>query len=177
MACVLTQGYNFAGCKGGGGGISEVLITELANVTALALTSNQYSTITMASTKVFRRYILDNEMGSFNDPLTYTPESGVYSYEHQVDFTIKGLTVALKAEIKLIAQNTILMIVKDRKGGYWMAGTEGATVADAKGMDLMTVDSPSGKLLNDFNGFNLSFRGKSTDYMHSVDSSLIAGII
>jgi hypothetical protein len=177
MACALTSGYNFAGCKGGGSGISEVLITELANVTAIVFTSNNITTITMASGKVFRRYILDQEMGSFNDPLTYTKESGTITYEHQVDFTIKGLTLALKTEIKLIAQNTLLMIVKDRNGNYHMAGTDGATIGNAKGMDLMTADAPSGKALVDFNGFILSFRGLSTDYMHTVDSSIIAAII
>lgn len=177
MSCALTQGYSFAGCKGGGGGISEVLMTEIANVSAIAFTSNQITTITMVATKVFRRYILDSEMGSFNDPLTYTDASGTVTYEHQVDFTIKGLTVALKSEIKLLAQNKLLMIVKDRNGVYWMAGTDGATIANAKGMDLMTVDSPSGRALVDFNGFNLSFRGKSTDFMHTVDSSIISGII
>lgn len=170
MACLLTAGYNFAGCKGGASGVSEVLITEFSNVTALALTANVYTTITMATGTQFRQYVLDNEMGLFNDPLAYTDASGTITYEHQVDFTIKGLTIALKAELKLVAQNKLIMIVKDRNGLYWLAGQE-------KGMDLMTIDSPSGKVMTDFNGFNLSFKGKSTDYMHTVSSSLIAALL
>ena len=31
MACLLTQGYTFLGCKGGAGGIKKVYITEFEN--------------------------------------------------------------------------------------------------------------------------------------------------
>lgn len=176
MSCALTQGYTYTACKGGAGGISEVLITEIANITATALTTGVFTTITMASTKQFRRYILAKQMGSADDVMTYTDESGVISYEHQVDFSIKGLTNALKAEIKLIAQNTLVIIVKDRSGNYWAYGM-GAVLADSKGMDFVTAGSPLGKALTDFNGFNLSFRGMETDYAHQVSSGIITALL
>ena len=72
MPCLLTSGYNFAGCKGGAGGISEVLITEIDNLTSSTLTANVYTALTMSTGKQFRRYILDKEMGSWSDNGTYT---------------------------------------------------------------------------------------------------------
>lgn len=170
MACALTSGYNFYGCKGGAGGISEVLITEIANVTATTLTANVYTAITMATGTQFRRYVLDKEMGTWSDNGTYTKESGTWTYAPTVDFTIKGVSTALQAEIKLIAQNTLIMIVKDRNGVYRLFGKE-------KGMDLMTAENAGGKAMTDFNGFNLNFVGGETDYAHEVSSGIITALL
>jgi hypothetical protein len=170
MACLLTQGYNFAGCKGGGGGIDEVLITEFANVISKTASADVYTAIGMTVGTQFRRYILDSEMGDHDDPVTYTKESGTVTYAPVVNFTIKGLTSALKAEIKLIAQNKLCMIVKDRNGVYWFYGAQ-------KGMDLMTGSAGSGRALTDFNGFNLNFMGQETDYAKTVNPALIAALI
>lgn len=170
MACLLTSGYNFSGCKGGAGGISEVLITEIDNVTATTLTANVYTAITMASTKQFRRYILDKEMGTWSDNGTYTKESGTWTYEPTVAFTIKGVSTALQAEIKLIAQNTLIIIVKDRNGVYRLFGRE-------KGMDLMTAENTVGKAMTDFAGFNLNFVGGEIDYAHEVSSGIITALL
>jgi hypothetical protein len=178
MACLLTQGYDFAGCKGGGGGISEVLITEFSNVSSIALTSNVVTTITMVSTKVFRRYILDKNMGTWSDNATFTPESGTWSYAPTVSFSIKGLSTSLQSEIKLLGQNVVIMIVKDRNGVYRMFGQNlTSSVLSGKGMDLLTVESTAGKALTDFNGFNLTFAGQELDYAHEVNSAIIAGIL
>ena len=170
MACLLTSGYNYAGCKGGAGGISEVLITEFANLTALVLTANIYTTLTMATGKQFRRYLLDKEMGSWSDNGTYTKESGTFTYAPTVEFTIKSISTALQAEIKLIAQNTLIMIVKDRNGVYRLYAPE-------KGMDLMTANSGTSKELTSFTGFTLNFMGGETDFAHEVNPALIAALL
>lgn len=170
MPCALSSGYNFAGCKGGAGGISEVLITEIANLTASTLTANVYTALTMATGTQFRRYVLDKEMGSWSDNGTFTKESGTWTYEPTVAFTVKGVSTALQAEIKLIAQNTLIMIVKDRNNVYRLFGRE-------KGMDLMTAENAGGKALTDFYGFNLNFVGGETDYAHEVSSGIISALL
>jgi hypothetical protein len=170
MPCLLTSGYNFAGCKGGAGGISEVLITEIENLTSSTFTANVYTALTMSTGKQFRRYILDKEMGSWSDNGTYTKESGTYTYAPTVSFTIKGISTALQAELKLIAQNTLILIVKDRNGVYRLFGRE-------KGMDLMTVESTVGKAMTDFAGFNLNFVGGEIDFAHEVQTSLITALL
>lgn len=170
MACALTQGYDFTGCKGGAGGISEVLITEYANVTATAVTSGVYTTITMASGKQFRRYNLDMEMGTTNDPFAYTMASGSRVYAPKIGFQIKGFSTAVQLEIELLSKNHLIMIVKYNNGLYRMFGIE-------KGMNLMTVADDSGKAYEDFNGFDLAFEGKSTIPAMAVSSSIITALL
>ncbi len=170
MACSLTQGYTFTGCKGGAGGISEVLITELENITASTLTSGVYTAITMASGKQFRRYILDREMGSASDPYAYTVTSGAQVWSPKITFSIKNFTTAVQLEIGLLAQNHLAMIVKTNDGTYRMYGIE-------KGMDLMTYNDDTGKMYEDVKGFELNFESKSTIPAYAVQSSIITALL
>jgi hypothetical protein len=172
MSCDLTSNYTYIGCKGGAGGIKEVLMTEFANVSSYTVTSNTHiiTAITMDGSTKFRQYKLDKEMGFFTNAGTYTPASGSISYEPQIDFTIKTLTTALVTEITMISKNELVMIVRDAVDNYWLFGKE-------RGMDLMTWNAESGTAFADFNGFKLSFKGKEIQPIYKVDSSIIAALI
>jgi hypothetical protein len=170
MACALTTSYNFLGCGGGAGGIQEVLMTEAANVTAYTVTANVITAITQAGVTVFRRYQLDKEMGMATANGTKTTASGAWIYEPQIDFTIKTLTIAMQAEIKLMAQNNLIMIIKDNNGVYWGFGFD-------RFMELMSASAETGTGMADFNGNKLSFKGKETQHIYQVDSSIIAGLL
>lgn len=168
--CLLSQGYSYVGCKTGAGGIRRVLITEFENVTAYTIAANVITGITKPVGKVFREYLLDKEMGSFSDNGTHTLASGTNSYAPTIDFTIKSLTTSVKNEIKLLSQNTLLMICESRDGTYWLFGK-------VNGMDLLTWSAESGKALTDFRGQNLHFEGKESDYSMEVSSAIIAGLL
>lgn len=170
MACALTTSYTYVGCGGGAGGIQEVLITEAANVTAYTLTANVITSITQAGSTVFRRYVLDKEMGSFSSNGNKQTANGTWIYEPTIDFTIKALTISMQAEIKLLAQNNLIMIVKDNNGIYWGLGFD-------RYMELVTATAESGTAMGDFNGNKLSFKGKETVHMYKVDDTIISGLL
>lgn len=171
MACVLTQGYSFAGCKGGAGGIKQILITEYANLTvAPTLTAGIYTAFALATGKQFRLYDLDQEMGEASDDLTYTKETGNITYLHKNGFTIKGFTTAMQLEIGLLAKNHLITIIRDSNDVYRVYGLE-------KGMDLMTVVNSTGKKYEDANGFDLAFESKSTIPAYAISSSLITTLL
>lgn len=169
MACLLTSGYSFLGCKGGAGGIKNFYITEIANVVGgtFVASAGIVTTFTLASSTVFRTYALDKEMGMFSNPGTFTPASGSISYEPQIDFTIKTLTTTMIQEIQLIAQNTVVCIVQDINDTYWLFGKD-------RGLDLLTWSAESGTAITDFNGFKLSFKGKEVLPIYKVTSALMA---
>jgi hypothetical protein len=169
MACLLTQGYTFTGCKGGISGIDEVRITEFDNVTAYTLTAGVITAITMSGVTKFRKYILDKEMGMDSDDLTFTPGTGTITYAHKVDFTIKGQTTSVKNELALVAQNVLMIMTKRRNGTYWMFGI-------TKGMDLVTATSGTSKESAGFTGHNLSFIGLEPAFAYEVDASIVAAI-
>lgn len=169
MACALTQGYTYIGCKGSLSGLDEVRLTEFANVTAITVTANVVTAITMTASTKFRKYVLDKDMGMDSDDLAFTPGTGTITYTHKVDFTIKGQTTTVKQEIELVAKNVLLIITKRRDGTYWLFGR-------TKGMDLMTASSGTAKEAAGFTGHNLSFQGLEPNFALEVDSTIIAGI-
>ena len=174
MACILTSGYTFLGCKAGAGGIKKVYITEFENNSgtgyAFTATAGLVTAYTLATGKKYRVYSLDKEMGMFTSPGTYTPASGTISYEPQIDFTIKKLTTAVIQEIQLVAQNVLTMMVEDINGDYWLFGKD-------QGMDLLTWSTESGTAITDMNGHKLSFKGKEIAPIYKVTSTLIANLI
>ena len=120
MACILTSGYTFLGCKGGASGIKKIYLTEFENNSGtgytFTATAGLVTAYTLATSKKYRVYALDKEMGMFTSPGTYTPASGTISYEPQIDFTIKKLTTTVIQEIQLVAQNVLTMMVEDING-------------------------------------------------------------
>ena len=170
MACPLTQGYSFLGCKGGAGGIKRVLLSEFANKNTQTIVAGVITAITLDTGTQFREYLLDKEMGFFSDNGAWTKASGVKSYAPMVDFTIKGLTTAVRQEMDLVAQNTLLIIVESKAGVYYMFGYD-------SGMDLMTWGVESGTGLIDFNGMKMHFEGQEITPIYEVSSGLIASLL
>lgn len=170
MACALTSGYTYIGCKGGLSGLDEVMWTEFANVTAITVTANVVTAITQAGTTVYRLLVLDKEMGMDSSDMTFTSASGTISSLHKVDFTIKGITTAMQAELKLAMQNVLNVIVKRRNGTYWMYGR-------TKGMDILTTTAGTAKEATGFTGHNISMQGIEPDFAIEVDSTIIAGLL
>lgn len=171
MACILTSGYTFAGCKGGAGGASQVLFTEFANlVTAPTLAAGIYTAFALSAGKQFRLYDLAQEMTSANDDGAYSKDAGAWVYTQKIDFTIKGFTTAMQLEINLLAKNTLIAIVRDSNDVYRCYGI-------SKGMDLMTAVNGTGKKYEDANGFDLSFETKQLIPAHVVQTSLIATLL
>ena len=176
MACALTLGYNYNACKGGAGGIKRVLITEVANVTAVTVTANVITAMTLPTGKLFREYDLDKEMGYFKSPLTADVKSDNLVYNHEVGFGIKKFATTIAAEIKLLASNWLYIIVEDRNGKYRAFGI-GSTLPHSNGMNLETVSDDSGKAMLDYNGFELVFKSMEDTYAMEVQSSIIAALL
>ena len=177
MACVLTQGYDFNGCKGGAGGIKRVLITEAANVTAYTLTSNVITAITLSSGKQFREYKLDAEMGAAESPMTGDPKTDNITYAHKVMFTIKKFTTAVAAELKLVASNWTIAIVEDRNGKYRAYGL-GTALSKANFLQMVSHGDATGTAMTDFNGFaDITLQSTEDNFAYEVNSGIIAGLL
>jgi hypothetical protein len=170
MACPLTQGYSFLGCKGGAGGIKRVLITEFANKNTQTFLAGVITALSLDVGTLFRQYVLDKEMGFFSDNGAWTKASGTISYAPMVDFTIKGLTTPVRQELHLVAQNTLMIIVESKAGIYYMFGYD-------SGMDLMTWGMESGTAIIDFNGNKLHFEGQETIPVYEVAAGLIPALL
>lgn len=169
MSCALTQGYNLD-CRDSVGGVKEVYISELGNITAAPVTSGTITSITMVTGSQFRKYQLQPQTASFEDAIQTNSANGTIFYEPSFTMTIRKLQASLRNEIRLLAQNKLALIVLDRNGKYWALGF-------TNGMELQNSKVMSGKAMGDFNGYELAFKGAEELPACEVSGSLISALL
>lgn len=166
MSCALTQGYTLD-CRDNVGGIKEIYITELGNKATLTAASGVITAFTLSSGKQFFKYELEKETAELTENFQTNDVNGTVFYEQDIMLPIRKLQASTRNEIKLLAQNRLMIIVKDRNGKYWLLG-------ENNGCELQPSTGKTGKAMGDFNGYELTFKGKEEDPMQEVSSGLIA---
>jgi len=166
MACVLTSSRTLA-CRDAVGGIKKIYITELANKSAITASAGAISAFTLSTGKQFWTYDLVKETAEYEQKINTSVEAGTVFYETELKVMLHKTSVATRNELKLIAQNQLMIIILDRNGDYWLMG-------ESNGADLVPSTSKSGKAMGDFNGYELVFNAKESDLMQTVASGLIA---
>ena len=169
MACALTQDITL-GCRDSVGGIKTIYVTELANKSTLTSASGVITAFTLSTGKQFWQYDLEKEVGSFTENIQTSVENGTVFYEQDVTFSIHKVQASLQQELKLLAQNRVMVIVLDRNGKYWLFG-------ETNGCDLQPSTAASGRTMGEFNGYTLNLKGKEPAPANEVSSNLIATLI
>jgi hypothetical protein len=164
MPCALTQGYSLD-CKDSAGGITEVYFIELANVSGIVSASGVVTGLTKASGKHFWKYELPKETGSFTHNPTVSTENGTLFFEQNLTIVVNKLSASINTELKLLAQNILVAVVKDNNNKYWMLGKE-------RGLDMSGSTSGSGTAFGDRSGYSLVFVGKEPDQLYEVNSTV-----
>ena len=67
----------------------------------------------------------------------------------------------------LLAQSTLMIIVLDQNGKYWVVGQE-------NGADLTASTQSAGKAYGDLNGTTVSFMGKESSPAREMDAATFA---
>ena len=168
MPCALTQGYSLD-CKDSAGGITEVYFIEKGNVSAIVAASGVVTGLTKAAGKRFWKYELPKETGSFTHNPTVSSENGTLFFEQNLTIVVNKLSAAINTELKLLAQNILIAVVKDNNNKYWMIGKE-------RGLDMSGSTSGSGTAFGDRSGYSLVFIGKEPDQLYEVNSTVAAAL-
>lgn len=165
MACNIVEGYAIA-CRDSIGGIKTVFATEFENVQSFTESSGVATAVTVISGTKFWSYNLEKENAEMTENETGSVENGTLFWEQTLTFTLKKLTAAQRNNMKILAQNRLVIIVLDNNGLYWVLGRH-------NGMDKVgTNDAKSGKALGDMSGYTLSFTGKETNPMYSFTGTV-----
>ena len=168
MPCALSSGYALD-CKDSSGGITEVYFIEKANVSSVATASGVVTGLTKASGKRFWKYELPKETGNFTNNPQVSTENGTLFFEQGLTIVINKLSAAVNTELKLLAQNVLIAVVKDNNNKFWMLGKE-------RGVDMAASESGSGTAFGDRSGYTLNFTGKEPDQLYEVNSSVAAAL-
>lgn len=168
MACALTQGYTLD-CRDSLGGIVEVYFTEAANVTTSTEASGVITALTKAAGKRFWKYALVKDTSMFNQTITASVANGTVFYTQELQIILNKLQTNTRNEILLLAQNSLVAVVKDSNGIYWYLGK-------TRGIDLTAGSAATGTAQGDRSGFTLTFSGAEPAMAPSVNQSVYSAL-
>jgi hypothetical protein len=166
MACAISSNYNLD-CRDSRGGVFTAFVIEHENVTSMTVASGVVTALVKAEGKQFRKYNLIAHTGEGTQELTGSREAGSLSTKQTVKFPINKMTVAVRNEILLLAQNRLIWVLTDNNGNSWLFGYK-------FGLTLSAAPATLGKALADRNGVELTFEGDEPEYALHVQSSVVA---
>ena len=155
MACNLTTGF-INDCKNSAGGISVVYVAPFSGKGNLSIVSgsvaNTGSFLTSGSGAQFFQYNLRKATSTAKETIKVSEANGTVYYEPEVDLVLTRTEVQKQNELKTVAQQSVMVIVKDHTfgtGSYWLYGSDA-------GLEL-SGDQTTGKAFGDLNGYTLKF--------------------
>lgn len=168
MSCILTTGFTLD-CKTASAGIKSIYLVEWDALATLTKSSGEVSAHTLDGGKSYFKYELEKETATMNWRTIPSTENGTVFYEADVVARLHKVTTAQRNEIKLLAQNRLLLIASDSEGNYWLLGAD-------YGVQLQQSESNFGQAFGDFKGHVLNFLHKETDLPMKVQSAVVASL-
>ena len=86
-----------------------------------------------------------------------------------LQFIINKLQVAVRNELRLLARNRVLAIVRDQNDRYWLLGA-------ANGCDMSAGTAQTGTTFGDRSGYDITLTGMEVEPMYLVSGTLLSGI-
>lgn len=166
MACTQTLSGLAADCSGNIGGIKNVYLANFADVTAITVTTNQISAITMASTKKFKKYAFKRGTGSMSSTLNVDANNGTNYVSTDLVLQFNRMETTKRVEMAALAQGELVAIVEDMNGKFWYLGQEEPVQATAG-------DGQTGTARSDGNRYTLTLQDITATFPIEVASTVI----
>ena len=166
MACTQTLSGLAADCAGNIGGIKNVYLANFADVTAITVTTNQISAITMASTKKFKKYAFKRGTGSMSSTLNVDATAGTNYVSTDLVLQFNRMETTKRVEMTALAQGELVAIVEDMNGKFWYLGYDEPVSASAG-------DGQTGTARSDGNRYTLTLQDVSQTWPIETASTVI----
>ena len=170
MACNQTLSGLVKDCSPSMGGITEVLLANREDVSAVTADTGKVTEITMASSAKFKKYTFARNTGSMTSTYTIDQASGVRYVTTDLLLQFNRMETAKRVEISALAVNDLVAIVKDANGIYWYLGYDEPVNASAG-------DGQTGTARGDANRYTITLQDNSKEMPMEVDSTIIAALI
>lgn len=152
------------------GGIVEVLAANYSAVTEVTLADEKISAITMAEGEKFAKYAFAKNTGSLTSNYTISLENGTRYVASDLVLVFNRMETAKRIEMTALAQNDLVLIVKDANGKYWYLGKDEPVNATAG-------DGLTGTARGDRNGYSITLQDNSAQMPYEVDETIIAALV
>lgn len=170
MSCTQTLSGLAKDCAANMGGIVEALIALYDDVTAVTITSDVISAITMASGKKFKVYHFAKNTGNLNSTYTIDPASGVKYVSSDLLLQFNRMQTTARVEVTALALADLVVIVKDANGKYWYLGKDEPVNASAS-------DGQTGTARGDANRYTITLHDESKEMPYEVSDSIIESLL
>ncbi len=170
MACNQTLSGLVKDCSPSMGGITEVLLANREDVSAVTADAGKVTEITMASSAKFKKYSFARNTGSMTSTYTIDQASGVRYVTTDLLLQFNRMETTKRVEISALAVNDLVAIVKDANGIYWYLGYDEPVNASAG-------DGQTGTARGDANRYTITLQDNSKEMPMEVDSTIIAALI
>ena len=170
MSCTQTLSGLAKDCSANMGGIVEALIALYDDVTAVTITSDVISAITMASGKKFKVYHFAKNSGNLTSTYTIDPASGVKYVSSDLLLQFNRMQTTARVEVTALALADLVVIVKDANGKYWYLGKDEPVNASAG-------DGQTGTARGDANRYTITLHDESKEMPYEVSDSIIESLL
>lgn len=156
------------------GGVTQILITNRADIGSIGLTNNgsgadSFVTSILATgsiaTAVFYEYNVRKESAVFNETLT-KETNGISFYTNELTIVLDKMEKVKRDELMLLDQADVSVIYRDANGIYWLFGYEEAASVSAN-------SGTSGTARTDANGYTVVVTENGPQRAYQVDPTLI----
>lgn len=171
MSCLQTLAGLARDCAKNMGGIDKVWLANFDDVTAITITENKVSAITMATgtgstTAKFKLYRMRRGAANMTSTLNVDAVAGTSFVGTDLVMQFNKMETAKRVEMNALAQGELRVIVKDNNGTYWMLGADNAVVAGAG-------DGQTGTAMGDGNRYTLTLHEDGADFPVEILASVI----
>lgn len=158
----LTAGLTVA-CEARSGGVKNVWLANVDDVTSFTLTGDDYSAATMVATKVFYEFEFEQDTAERRENISR--ENGSTVAAHEVEFFVPKMSSANRAALAQIIEQSncgIVAIIEDSNSVKWVVGYSESQLLE-RPLKVTSDASLSGKALSDLNGSTVIIGSTDTE--------------
>lgn len=170
MSCSQTLNGILKDCAASMGGIVEVYLANFSDVSAVTVTDNIISAISMNASATFKKYQFRRNTGSLTKTLNIDPANGVNYVSSDLVLQFSRMDAAKRIEMSALALNELVAIVKDANGEYWYLGYDEPLSASAG-------DGQTGTARSDGNRYSITLQDNAKTWPYPVEATIIEALL
>lgn len=168
--CDLTTGFALNQCKDGSAGIKAAYIAKWDSKTGYTTDVDGVVTgITYSVVPEFFKYDLTKNTSMLDETQEVSVENGSVGYTPVVTLIFNRLDTASRNELLLLGRTSVVIVIEDRKGQFWLVGPQ-------SGLELNSNRS-TGMNLTDRSGSTLTFTGSESEPFVEIEYSAFSAFI
>src|SRR5258706_7868644 len=166
MPCALSQAIR-TDCRNNVGGIKQIYVTEIANVSFFSGSlGGTITSMSMSGSTKWYQYSFRKQTGTFAEDMAINDANGTVYYQPKVTLQFSKLENNKRNEISLLSQNEVAAIVLTGNGDLIATG-------QYNGLTITQGSAATGQSFGDLNGYTLTLSGNEPAPMQFLSSSAV----